>query len=164
MSEERWQKVKTFISEWFEPLGESDGYSEAEIAEAEARLGIRLPEALREWYGFAGKWYTRLEVQNELLPPERLFWEGKYLIFLAEAQGVCAWAIRKQDLGLGNPPVYDEVERVRVAECLTDWLFLSLCNEIEIGAEIELNTDGTPRTPYPDTLLKLVRQHLSQPK
>ena len=161
MPEDRWTKVKEFVAEWFEPLGDGDGYSEEEIAAAEARLGIRLPGALREWYGFAGRWYKKIEVQNELLSPDKLFFEGRYLVFLEKSQYICTWAIRCQDISQENPPVYDKNSRKLEADKTTDFLFQSLCNEIELGIGIENNADGSPRIAYSKGLQDEVRQCLS---
>ena len=122
MSEARWEKLKMFIAEWHRPLAPGDGYSEEELAEAEVRLGIRFPEALREWYGFAGKWYQAFQVQDEQLSLEALEWEGDALIFHTENQCVCTWSLHREDLGLENPPVYDEQNEVLFAETLTDFI------------------------------------------
>jgi hypothetical protein len=137
MSEDRWTKVKEFIAEWFEPLGEGDGYSEEEIAEAEARLGIRLPEALREWYGFAGK-RKELYKQNYIDSLENLsIWNGMLTVW-SENQDVCRWGIIEADLSKENPPVYVEDDNCKnkwkVARNIEDFTFSFLVNEYDASA------------------------------
>jgi hypothetical protein len=71
----RWRLLLEFIETWHGPLGESPGYSEAEIEAAEQRLGVRLPAAVREWYELAGKAQCHLTRQfrrlDDIRPPER---------------------------------------------------------------------------------------------
>jgi hypothetical protein len=53
--EHRWRLITEFIETWHGPLGDSPGNTEEEIAAAEERLGVRLPAAMREWYGRFGR-------------------------------------------------------------------------------------------------------------
>jgi hypothetical protein len=130
MPEDRWAKVKEFIAEWFEPLGEGDGYSEEEIAAAEASLGARFPEALREWYGFAGKWFLRIQVQDEQLLLSELKWENDSLIFHAENQWVFAWAIQKEDFDKDDPPIYNVADNKEFyGDKLSDFMLCAIFKE-----------------------------------
>jgi hypothetical protein len=156
MSEDRWTKVKEFIAEWFEPLGEGDGYSEKEIAEAEARLGVRLPEALREWYGFAGKWYGELQDHNRQYPLESLtLSESGALAFHTENQGVCEWTIHSEDFGRDDPPVFDDVNEVLYSPTLTEFLLTALIFETSC-VDTEDNINGTAE----DSTLVFLERHL----
>ncbi len=145
MPEERWQKVRTFISEWFEPLGDSDGYSEEEIAEAEARLGIRLPEALREWYGFAGK---RIDFykQNWMIPISDLYICKNTLYAWSENQSVCFWGILSTDLNQDDCPVYvedsDGKTGWQVSNTIEDFVFSFLINEYPFSAPYSFSEVG----------------------
>lgn len=53
-SPDLYSDLKAFIAEWHRPIEPGDGNSEAEIVEAESRLGFRLPEAVRELYALIG--------------------------------------------------------------------------------------------------------------
>jgi hypothetical protein len=163
MNEVRWEKLKSFIAEWHRPLTPGDGYSEEEIAEAEARLGIRFPETLREWYGFAGKWYYELQEHNRqyalpvleltefLIDPDeeldeeeqqRLRMRQGGLVFHVENQGVCEWAIHQEDFEVSDPPIYDDVNDAVYSPTLTEFLLTALIFETTCVA-IEAATTGT---------------------
>ena len=109
--EDRWSLLKDFIAEWHGPLEPGDGYSEAELDVAEQRLGLKLPEALRECYGFAGKFIETFSVDpyaftelNDLKIEE----DEEILWLFAETQAIVSWGIRQQDLVRDDPPVYSE--------------------------------------------------------
>jgi hypothetical protein len=166
MNEERWEKLKNVIVEWHRPLAPGDGYSEEELAEAEARLGTRFPVALREWYGFAGKWYRAFQVQDEQLSLEALEWEGNTLVFHTENQCVCTWSLHREDINLENPPVYDEQNKILFAETLTDFIVGAVFKEIVSGAEttksesdVEINVDEGEAS---ERVLSLLEKYLGQ--
>jgi hypothetical protein len=140
--EDYWAEVKKFIAEWHRPLELGDGYSEEEIQEAEARLGIRFPEALRGWYRWAGKWYADMQEQDRQVPLSDLVWEEDVLVFHVENQYVCEWAIRREAFDQSNPPVEDVVNKVLFTERLTDFMFGALCKEMYVGAFGERESEG----------------------
>ena len=43
---------------------------------------------------------------NSLATPEQLYFDGDFLCFCEENQGVVMWAIRKEDLANPNPPIW----------------------------------------------------------
>lgn len=52
----RWHKVVGVVRKWFvRPLEQTDGATPDDLTEVEARLGLRLPETLREWYSLIGR-------------------------------------------------------------------------------------------------------------
>lgn len=73
-------------------LSADDGFSEADIALAEKKLGFRLPESLRLYYSLAGK-LTINTVYNRLLSPGEIKIEDGYLLFMEENQEVVTWGI-----------------------------------------------------------------------
>lgn len=106
---ERWSKVIAFISEWYAPLSDSDGLEQADIDEAEHRLGFVLPDALKEWYALAGRREDLTKTQNVLFLPEQLEIVGdndEALAFYNENQGVVQWCLLRKDLAFSDPPVY----------------------------------------------------------
>lgn len=89
------------------PEDAADGYTAADIAAAEARLGIRLPRALAAYYRALGKNDQVNRSHNQLLPPDQVsFTDDRYLVFYEENQVVAYWGIKESDLQADNPPVY----------------------------------------------------------
>ena len=107
-----WSLLQDFIAEWHGPLEPGDGYSEAELDAAEQRLGLKLPEALRELYGFAGKFIERFSVNPyafTALKELNIEEDDEEMVWLfAETQAIVSWGIRQQDLTQDDPPVYSE--------------------------------------------------------
>lgn len=100
-----WKLAKQIINGWWKPLNE-DGVSDAELEVAEARLGIRLPEAVREWYLMAGKRTDLINVQDHILSPNVLrIEEGSFLVFCLENQNVVQYGISLSTISLADPPV-----------------------------------------------------------
>ena len=103
---ERWELLREFVNEWYPPLKPSDGDTADALDAAESRLGVPLPQALREWYEIAGRREDIWSQQDLLYPPERLEIEDDRLIFYVENQAVVQWGIRVSDLPLDDPPVF----------------------------------------------------------
>src|SRR5262245_2422103 len=82
----------------------------AELVAADQRLGLRLPEAMREWY-LLREAVTFASRQNRLCRLDQLQTVAdrpRYLHVMTENQGVCVWSV---DLDGGpNPPVLVNVE------------------------------------------------------
>jgi uncharacterized protein (TIGR02996 family) len=111
---ERWRLVEEFIEVWFRPLRVGDGFSEAELAEAESRLGFPLPAALREWYALSGRRGDVWSTQDDLLGLQdlKLDREDNALLFRRECQVCDWWGIRAEDLTSEDPPVFRFDSRV----------------------------------------------------
>jgi hypothetical protein len=109
---ERWRLLTSLIALWRPELTPADGFSSGCVDEAEDRLKIPIPIALREWYLLAGKRKDIWSGQDEFLSPNQLE-VGEFLIIYVENQAVVQWGIRRGDLGQDDPPVFvsdDEVE------------------------------------------------------
>jgi uncharacterized protein (TIGR02996 family) len=112
---ERWRLVEEFIDTWHRPLTAGDGCTEEEIAEAERRLGARLPAALREWHALAGRRKDVWSVQDHLLRLHQTLWfrqlhfdqRSDALVIRSENQGCEHWGIRPADLDLDDPPIWE---------------------------------------------------------
>lgn len=77
-----------------------------QIDAAEKRLGVALPEALRDYYLVASGYREMMDKDFHLLPPEKLRIEGDYLVFCEESQGGAVWGIHRNNLlTLPNPRV-----------------------------------------------------------
>lgn len=111
---ERWQWLREQIAEWYSPLQPEDGWSEAILQEAEKRLGVKLPAALREWYQLGANRQEIWSPQDRFLQPNELGGSTngdsengeEFLIVYDENQSVVQWGIRVTDLSLEDPPVY----------------------------------------------------------
>ncbi len=85
-----WRELVSFIGRWYcEPASAPWGHSEAEVCEAESRLGARLPPSVREWYLLVG---GRLQpVQDSPVALGSLRSEDEQVALWTENQGV--WQI-----------------------------------------------------------------------
>lgn len=106
---ERWRLIREFTERWHRVPMPDIGGRQNEIAEAEARLGRTLPPSVREWIAFA----------HDLNPPDaewlRVIRDAytmgdvpghAALSLLLQAEGDCHWAVRHEDMGRTDPPVY----------------------------------------------------------
>jgi hypothetical protein len=100
------ERLKSTFTTLLHPLTSDDGQSETSISDAEARLGMRLPVVLREYYLLAGRFDRFNRVHNQLLRPEGWFVDGGKLVFLEENQGVVFWGVESGTSPDDDPPVY----------------------------------------------------------
>src|SRR4051812_42311075 len=101
----RWDRLREFAGQWYRPLLPSDGDPASTLDDAEARLGVALPPALREWYGLAGRRDDIWSRQDAFLRPDELRVEDDRLIVYVENQAVVRWGIRIADGPFEDPPV-----------------------------------------------------------
>lgn len=74
-------------------LGRNDACSAADINKAERRLGIMLPESLKEFYRIAGREKRVNQCHNRLLSLEELWIDSERVVFMEENQSVVFWGI-----------------------------------------------------------------------
>jgi hypothetical protein len=103
--EGRWEVMRRIFAGWIKPIVAGDGYWEEEMDAAEARLKVKLPAALREWYQLAGRRNEVWSCQDMLLRPERLRVEEGRLAICDENQGCVVWGIEMDALGRADPAV-----------------------------------------------------------
>lgn len=121
-----WEFVAGFAADWTDrPLGAGDGWSDAELAAAEERLGLRLPAALREAYALLGRREDLTGNHDTLRAPDELDVDetGEALVFRDENQGAARWGVLLRDLDQDDPPVRmrpDLADKSR--EKWEDWL------------------------------------------
>jgi hypothetical protein len=94
-----------FVEAIFGPLEPEAGLPLDEITAAEARLGLSLPQGLRELYRRTGRMSSLHAAHNTLVPPEELELADGHLTFYWENQGVVAWAVARTRLAEADPPV-----------------------------------------------------------
>ena len=87
------------------PLTEGDSLPPRVLAEAEERLGVRVPAALREYYLIAGRERRFNTCHNRLLPPSDWRIDKKRPIFMEENQSVAWWGVSVRSPGSADPPV-----------------------------------------------------------
>lgn len=101
-----WSEQSSHIRSLYRPWQPGDGYEEAEIEAAEARLGIRLPATLRNFYRAWGKRRDLASLVDPLLPPNELEMREDTLLFWVENQAAYFWGIRREALEETDPSVY----------------------------------------------------------
>lgn len=136
-----WDFIHAFAGQWCTLLTSGDGLSGDQIAAAECRLGVGLPRALHEAYGFTGRPSDLIAYQNPLLDPSRLHFEddGEVLVCRIENQGCWAWGIAVSDLGQDDPPVllFCEQQAVPGWEALLESVSLA-CVETVLSEQVML--------------------------
>lgn len=108
---ERWRLVDRFLEAWCgSGLDSSTGVSRQAILDAEERLGIRLPQAVREFYQLVGNVQLGRSLkhwsnQDKWLSLENLEVESGFLRFRWENQHCCCWKVSVED-NSEDPPVW----------------------------------------------------------
>ncbi|WP_327710150.1 SMI1/KNR4 family protein [Streptomyces sp. NBC_00464] len=100
-----WRFIERFAARLGAPVGPDDGFPEADLAAAELRLGLRLPEAMRELYGRFGRRYDLLYGSRLLLPPEELEADDAALMWQAEKFWLYQVAVPLDRIAETDPPV-----------------------------------------------------------
>ena len=99
---DRWQLVQSIAEAFWGPILPEHQVDDSELDKAEARLGIRLPPALREGYQLLGA-HPNVSAQDHLLPPAEFTLQNSDLVrFRGENQGCADWACR---VGQDDPPM-----------------------------------------------------------
>jgi hypothetical protein len=102
-----WRFIRHFAAEWAIPIVDEDGSTQAELDDAERRLGVRLPLAVREAYQLLGRRKDLTSVNGTLWGPEKLDYdrENQILVFRAAHQGVAFFGVSLTDQADDDPPV-----------------------------------------------------------
>lgn len=89
-------------------IGNEFGYQLDEINEVESRLKTNIPKKLKDYYLSLGKNESINNSYNRLLKPNQEvgFSDDGYLVFYEENQVSAYWGIKREDIGLDNPPVW----------------------------------------------------------
>jgi uncharacterized protein (TIGR02996 family) len=102
-------RYRTAFAALDRPLTSRDGVPEKRVAEAERRLGNRLPRALRDYYLVAGS-HRFNQAHHHLLPPREWFLASGNVMFLVENQGVWQCGVKVNHRAVEDPPVFGEYE------------------------------------------------------
>lgn len=140
-----WSFVRGFAARWAGALESGDGWTEADLAAAEERLGVRLPAALREAYLLFGRRRDLTSNHDVLLGPAELYVDDarEALVLRHENQGAASWGLLLDDLQGDDPAVFVRFDLAdKSAERWEPWLKrLSLCC-VEIVLSESLHAGG----------------------
>ena len=87
-------------------LNTGDGINIKVIERTESRLGYSLPLVLKDFYLLVGNMGMFMSSFEYFIPPDKLDISDEKLVFLEENQGVCFWAVNRDDPDPENPVVY----------------------------------------------------------
>jgi len=150
--DDRWALIEEFIAWWYGADFKIDGNTDEEIDEAEARIGIKLPTALRRWYRYAGKSLKIVRHQNSFVSLKGLEAPAEsyeHLTIFVENQAVVQWAIQVADLQADDPPVevFDNDEHFgRDSSTLSEFLLFVVISEAMASTGYAAYGDITPDT------------------
>ncbi|OKJ06681.1 SMI1/KNR4 family protein [Kitasatospora sp. CB01950] len=99
-----WRLIADIAAFWGAPLTPDGGWSDVRLDAAEARLGLKLPAALREAYRLLGNRPDLTSNQDTLLPPEELYIDQDCLVYRVENQSCAYWGIPLTALDQEDPP------------------------------------------------------------
>ena len=93
----------------------NDGCPDAEVAAAEERLGICLPDALGDYYAVAGRHPELMGASGHehtlrVSAPGQLGVEDGHLVFGGESRGLAQWSVRLDDVNWPDPRVHGRSE------------------------------------------------------
>jgi hypothetical protein len=117
-----WSEQSPHIRTLFRPWRQGDGYTEDDIAAAEARYGVRIPATLRSFYGTWGRRRDLTRMNEDLLGPDTWAVHSNALIICAENQGCAYWALPMETLGEADPPVVVADDELSTVWEVTDGL------------------------------------------
>ncbi|WP_149259862.1 SMI1/KNR4 family protein [Actinomadura sp. K4S16] len=105
--------ISRYCAAWTTPLSARDAYTPAEVQEAERRLGITFPAALREALQLFSRRYVGLLDQDRSLMHRlkgveafSIYADTRALMYQAENQGVWERYVRLEDMHLDDPPTF----------------------------------------------------------
>lgn len=166
-----WALVEGFAAHWARPLGPGDGFTEAELDAAEARLGLRLPTALREAYRLFGRRADLTSNQDVLLTPDELYVLDGALVYRAENQGCAHWGVLLDDLagpGGEDPPTVVRPDLAdKSAERWEPWeerfstaaaamaLYEKVLEDDDLSLELDLDLDLDLEDELPEGMVEL---------
>lgn len=165
---ERLALLDVCLERWFGPANAPASVPEATLTQAEQRLALALPAALRDWYQRSGLRRDVWCLQDRLLAPADFEWRADVLVFCAENQGVVRWGIPRDALSLPDPPVVvsdpwnpakwlPECERISEFALVFAAMNTKWSRRVAYRADVELSPDvlsslqdSLTRLPLPD--------------
>jgi hypothetical protein len=135
-------------------VSHGNGYPTPAVEVVEKRLGIRLPEPLREYYLSVGR-HKINRAHNRLWPPDALEISQGRLVFMEENQCVAFWGVRSRTLA-ADPVVFQTTDLED-----GDWVAESACSQF-LPAMLcwQAIGGGLPHTGYSDPLAPAAARRL----
>jgi hypothetical protein len=150
-----WRFIEGFAAAWAEPIEARDGWNHADLDAAERRLGVRLPDAVRDAYALFGKRPDLTSNQDWLLTPSELRLDGEVVVFRRGIHAVTSWAA---SLDTADPAVVHETERG-----WEPWLphFSAACVELVLSEALFRDGADTADRETSEADISLVEQHFT---
>lgn len=173
----RWTWIRDFVSAWgLQAFDDSSGWSAEEIDQAAAGLRHPLPQAVREWYSFAGRYFPHgfaleawaqvvlSDFDAELLEPgENPFApfdaDEQGIVLLYEHQQACGHAlVRWENVDQEDPPVH-EARGVLIADSVGEFMRTVFLNRVlEAGGGV-LNGVGVRALVRSDAVARAAKSY-----
>ena len=150
-----WEFTRRFAAAWSRPLDQRDGCAESELAETEARLGRRLPIAVREAYRLLGTRDDLTRNHDRLLQPHELeVDDGHWLVCRVQNQHSALWAVDLTDPDEPDPPTRwrDPTTSTRTWRPFVD-RFSQACVEMVLTESLFTQTDLSDNRELDDTAI-----------
>ncbi|MET9229352.1 hypothetical protein [Lentzea sp. NPDC003310] len=150
-----WRFIEGFAAAWAEPIEARDGWNHADLDAAEDRLGVRLPDAVRDAYALFGKRPDLTSNQDWLLTPSELRLDGEVVVFRREVHALTSWGAV---LGAPDPAVVQETERG-----WEPWLphFSAACVELVLSEALFRDGAGTADREMSGADISLLEDHFA---
>jgi hypothetical protein len=116
------EQFRGLLSDIAGRVSQAHGYPARAVNAAEARLGFRLPEPLRDYYLSVGR-HAINRAHNRLWPPDALEVSQGRLVFMEENQCVVFWGVRSRSLAV-DPRVFQTTDLEE-----GDWVAESTCSQ-----------------------------------
>ncbi|WP_086662978.1 hypothetical protein [Lentzea kentuckyensis] len=155
-----WRFIEGFAAAWAEPIEPQDGWSRRELADAEDRLGVRFPEALKEALALFGKRPELAGDRDRLLAPAELRLDGEVLVFRGE-NWIAAWGTT---FAGEDPEVLMKYELADKTEERWDpWLprFSLACVEMVLSAALFQDGAATADREMSEADISLLEEHFT---
>jgi hypothetical protein len=97
--------IQSIMEVGFGKWTDEGGCPIGELEATESRLGVALPEPLKDYYVIAGRHREMMDADFHITSPGLLSIEDGYLVFCLENQGTAEWGINLDNLSFPNPRV-----------------------------------------------------------
>ncbi|MET8762882.1 hypothetical protein [Lentzea sp. NPDC004782] len=150
-----WRFIEGFAAAWAEPIEAGDGWNHADLDAAEHRLGVRLPDAVRDAYALFGKRPDLTSNQDWLLTPSELRLAGGVVVFRRQIHALTSWAAA---LGTADPAVVHETQRG-----WEPWLprFSTACVELVLSEALFRDDAETADRETSEADISLIEEHFT---
>lgn len=104
------KQYRTLFDVFGSPLSRSHGVDASVLTKTEQRLGMGIPDSLRNYYQVAGNERKFNRSLQRFMAPAKWFVDRNQLVFLEENQAVCCWGVSLKSKGAKDPLVWQGVK------------------------------------------------------